>query len=88
MSKGLLHYKVTTEDWCPNYENNTVIVKFIDNANNESSPTNLNRVVVSGNDDIMMSIDDDNALEIFYEIIDSEDPITFKKLKDLGFNSY
>lgn len=70
-------FKKTSDYWCGNYYKDLVQVSLL--YNNKGI---ADRVVVSGNDDMMMAYDGTDALEVFLKIL-QVDSVTQELLKEL-----
>lgn len=81
---GLEKIVSTPDDWCPNYPEDKIKV-IINNLNFTSQETSIGkfRVIVEGQDDLLMTKDNmtaEEAISIFNRI---KDGITFEKLKEM-----
>lgn len=84
IKKKISCLKPTSDDWCPNFAGNqlagNVQVSFI---NYGKSKSHENRVVVSGDDDMMMEYEGIDAKQKYEQIIALTD-VTQKATKSIG----
>lgn len=84
--KSATCFKPTSDDWCPNFPGadlaGNVRVSFI--KEKKSNPS-LDRVVVSGDDDMMMAFDGIEAEQKYRQLIALSD-VTQKASKAIGLN--
>lgn len=86
---GMEKMVTTPENWCPNYDGDKAKVEII-NLNFKTQETALGnfRVLVSGQDDLLMNKDDMTAEEAVKTFNEIGDGITFERLKEMGFEVF
>jgi len=81
---------VSTPDWwSPNYDGNKVKVEII-NLNSKTQETAHGdfRVLVSGQDDIMMNKDNMTVKEAIKTLEEIDNGVTFEYLRGIGFEAF
>lgn len=81
--------RIDRVNWCPNYPEDKVKV-IINNLNFTSQETSVGkfRVIVEGQDDLLMTKDNMAAEEAILVFNRIKDGITFEKLKEMGFEYF